>query len=137
VVSACWVPAVSACRAHTDAAVGAHRLPGPCTLSPTPRRLLYPTPCPHPRSWIREWLAPAGPRQSVRAAHTLMWRWGHTDYLARVMLLPRGGGCFAILYHNAYYFMLTLVTLPLWGVEGILYFRPVCTTRQYNIVLLY
>jgi len=54
-----------------------------------------------------------GTLQSARTAHTLTRRWGHTDYLARVMLLPRGVGCFAILYDNAYYFMLTLVMLSL------------------------
>ena len=76
-----------------------------------------------------------GTRQSVRAAHTMMRRRGHTDYLAHAMLLPRHGGCFAILYDNAYYFMLTLVTMPLYGVEGFLHFHRACTTRQHNIFL--
>jgi len=65
-----------------------------------------------------------------------MRRWGQTPYLAQVMLLPRAGGCHAVLNDNAYYFTLTLVTLLPLGVEGTLYFQPVCATRQYNLLLL-
>jgi len=65
-----------------------------------------------------------------------MRQWGQTHYLAQVLLLPRPGGCTAILLTNAYYMTLTLVTLFLWSVEGILYLQTACTTRQYNIFLL-
>jgi len=59
--------AVRASRARCDAAVVVDTLPGPGNAFPTPRRLLRPTPCPHPWSWSRERLAPAG-RTAVRAS---------------------------------------------------------------------
>jgi len=65
-----------------------------------------------------------------------MLQWGQTHYLAQVLLLPRPCSCSAILLNNVYYITLTLVTLLLWSVEGILYLQTVCITRQYNISLL-
>ena len=58
------------------------------------------------------------------------------DYLPFAKLVPCGGCCCAILYDNAYNLMLSLVARPLLGVECFLYFRPACTTRQYNLPLL-
>ena len=60
-----------------------------------------------------------------------------TDYLARAMPLPCGGGCFAILFDNAYYVLFSLVTMRLLRGESFLYFFPMCATCEYNILLFW
>jgi len=51
------------------------------------------------------------------------------------MLLPRGGGNFAIEFDNAYDVLLSLVAMRLWRAESFLNFLPICATCEYNFLL--